>query len=69
VIFIEDTKQVYTCGNVFDFAKDYQDAKVTVTQAKDGVVVNVGNKEYFKIKISGDSLSLQAADNERDILL
>lgn len=68
VIFIEDTKQVYTCGNVFDFAKDYQDAKVTVTQAKDGVVVNVGNQEYFKIKISGDSLSLQAADNERDIL-
>jgi hypothetical protein len=54
---------------VFDFAKDYQGAKVTVTQAKDGVVVNVGDQEYFKIKISGDSLSLSAADNERDILL
>lgn len=63
IVFIEDTREVWTCGTYFSM----NDPDVFITETSGSVNLNIGKKE-INISTSGDSLSIRKGLGDKIII-
>lgn len=63
VVFIEDTKEVWTCGTYFSIGYP----SIEVSEVSGSVKVQIGNS-FFLLTPTGDSISLRKGDGNRIII-
>ena len=63
IVFIEDSKQIWTCGTYFSMG----DVELKVSEIDGSIKVNVGNDSFF-LSTSGEALSIRKGDRNSIVI-
>ena len=63
IVFIEDSKQIWTCGTYFSMG----DVELKVSEIDGSIKVNVGNDSFF-LSTSGEALSIRKGDGNSIVI-
>lgn len=63
IVFIEDTREMWTCGTYFSIGYP----SIEVSEISGSVKVSIGNS-YFTMSTSGDSISIRKGDGNKIII-